>query len=208
MTNPRVNSTEGEVLFELVKRDGRREEYDGAKLARSLMRAGVAPYMLVGILDSVDPRPGMDTNSLRERVASELALRQPGAAKRYATTRSLTARATEQAGYGWVCMNPETMSRLNLRPGDTVWLSNEGTPAPFSIESLQDVEPGRVWLNPREMSAMGVSNGTRLAASTVYHEALPPGPRGREAGLAHLAGFDRLHHDLPRRIANQRRYNV
>ena len=46
-----------------------------------------------------------------------------------ALTCSLMARGTEQAGFGWVCLNPETVNRLGLRPGDTVWLSDNGTPS-------------------------------------------------------------------------------
>ena len=135
-------------MFDIVKRDGRREEYDRTKLARSLTRAGVAPYMLAGILDIITPNPGQDTRSLRADVESELERWQPSAARRYAFTRSLAAHGSEQAGYGWVCLNPETASRLGLRPGDTVWLSHDGTPAPFSIEGLEDVERGHAWLNP------------------------------------------------------------
>jgi hypothetical protein len=155
-------------MFELVKRNGRREEYDCAKLARSLTRAGVVPYMLAEVLDRVVSNPDRDTGTLRARVESVLALRQPTAARRYASTRSLTALGSEQAGYGWVCMNSETVSRLSLRPGDTIWLSHEGAAAPFSIESLSDVERGHAWLNTREMAAMGVRAGTRLAASSIY----------------------------------------
>lgn len=157
-----------EVTFEFVKRDGRREPYNEAKLARSLALAGMAPYMLAGILDAVDPKPGMDTNSLRRRIEYELALRQPRAAKRYATTRTLTARGSQQAGYGWVCIHPEDLTRLSLRPDDTVWLSHRGTTAPFSIQYLEDVERGHIWLNRREMSAMEVNDEDRLVASRVY----------------------------------------
>jgi hypothetical protein len=164
-----------ETPFELVKRDGRREEYDRTKLARSLVRAGVAPDMIAGILDSVAPNPDQDTGSLRANVDAELECWHPNAARRYATTRSLTARGSEQAGYGWVCVNPETVSRLGLTPGDTVWLSDSGTPAPFSVESHEDVEQGQVWLNPREMAAMDVREGMKLAASSIYLEtAVPP----------------------------------
>jgi hypothetical protein len=85
----------------------------------------------------------------------------------------LTVRGSEQAGFGWVCLNPETASRFGLRPGDTVWLSDEGTPAPFSIESREDIECGQAWLNPREMAAMGVRDGAKLAASGVYHGPSP-----------------------------------
>ena len=158
---------------EIVKRDGRREMYDGAKLARSLTRAGVAQHMLAGILDHVAPTQDQDTGSLRTRVESVLALRQPSAARRYASTCSLTARGSEQTGYGWICMNPETVSRLGLRPGDTVWLSYDGATAPFSIESLADVECGHAWLNSREMAAMGVRAETRIAASSIYQVASP-----------------------------------
>ncbi|MBN2465551.1 hypothetical protein JXD38_08015 [candidate division WOR-3 bacterium] len=161
--------------FELAKRDGHHEEYDIAKLARSLACAGVPSYMLAGILDAVDPRPGMDTNSLRERIERELALRQPLAAVRYTTTRTLTARGSRQAGYGWACINPEDLTRLSLRPGDTTWLSHEGTKAPFSVQCLEDVGRGHVWLNRREMAAMGVADGARLRAAGGHGErVLPP----------------------------------
>ena len=159
-----------ELSPELVKRDGRREEYDRAKLARSLMRAGVAPNTLAGALDRIVPEPNLDTGSLRARIESELELLQPSAARRYATTRTLTARGSEQAGYGWACLNPETVSRLGLRPGDAVWLGHEGAPAPFSIECHEGVERGQAWLNPGEMAAMGVRDGVKLAASSVYYE--------------------------------------
>ena len=161
-------------MFELLKRDGQREEYDRAKLARSLMRAGVAPYMIAGILDAVAPIPDQDTGSLRANVEAELESWHPNAARRYATTRCLVVSASEQAGYGWVCLNPETVNRLGLKPGDTVWLGHEGTPASFSIESHEGVERGQAWINPREMAAMGVREGTKLAASSIYHETSLP----------------------------------
>ena len=160
--------------FELVKRDGRREEYDRSKLARSLLRAGVTPYTAAGTLAQVEPGPDMDTGSLRARVEAELERRQPSAARRYATTRSLIARAAEQSGFGWVCLNPDTVNRLGLRPGDTVWLNDKRTPAPFTIESREDVERGHAWLNPGEMAVMGLGDGARLTAAATYQE-VPPG---------------------------------
>jgi len=92
---------------------------------------------------------------------------------RRASDCSLTVRGSEQAGFGWVCLNPETVRRLGLKPGDSVWLGEGGMPAPFSIES-RDVKYGEAWLNPREMAAMGVRDGERLTASSVYHG--PPLP--------------------------------
>jgi hypothetical protein len=162
------------AVFELVKRDGRREAYHPQKLVRSLLRAGLAPRMLVETVAKVRPWPGLDTDSLRTWVEYELSLRQPSAAHRYATTRSLVARSSEQSGFGWACMNTETVRRLGLRHGDAVWLCQEQTPAPFSIDSRADVERGQAWLNPREMAAMGVRDGTRLAASSDFHDRSAP----------------------------------
>lgn len=101
-----------EVMFELVKRDGRRDEYDRAKLARSLMRAGVAPYMLEGILDSVAPNPDQDTGSLRASIESELKQWQPAAARRYARTRRLHAFGSGDFTLGSVCLHPDTAARF------------------------------------------------------------------------------------------------
>jgi hypothetical protein len=160
-------------MFELVKRDGRRQQYDRAKLVRSLMRAGARLDMIARALALIEPWPGLNTTVLRSRVEAELERRQPNAARRYATTRSFVVHPSEQAGYGWVCMNPEAASRLGLRSGDTVWLCDGGTQAPFSIDSCENVAPGQAWLNPREMAAMEAGEGIKLAASSAYHEARP-----------------------------------
>jgi len=162
------------VVFELVKRDGRREAYQPQKLVRSLLQAGLAPRMLVETVAKVLPWPGIDTDSLRTWVEYELSLRQPSAAHRYATTRSLVARSSDQSGFGWACINPETVCRLGLRHGDAVWLWQEQTPAPFSIDSRTDVDRGQAWLNPREMAAMGIRDGSRLEASSVFHDRSAP----------------------------------
>jgi formylmethanofuran dehydrogenase subunit D len=121
----------------------------------------------------VNGRDGQQEEFDREkltRVEFAPPLGQPTTACRCATTRNLIARASEQSGYGWVCLNPETVSRLGLRPGDAVWLSDGGTPAPFSIESHETVEHGQAWLNPREMAAMEVQDGDKLTAASAYHE--------------------------------------
>ena len=108
------------------------------------------------------------------RVESGPPLGQSSIAGRHATICNLIARASEQSGYGWVRLNPETVSQLGLRPGDSVWLSDGGTPSPFSIESHEAVEHGQAWLNPREMAAMEVREGTKLAASSTYYETSVP----------------------------------
>jgi hypothetical protein len=57
------------------------------------------------------------------------------------------------------------MNRLGLKPGDSVWLNDKESPAPFSIESREEVKLEEAWLNPREMAAMGVRDRARLTAS-------------------------------------------
>lgn len=184
-----METTDREVVFDLIKRDGRREVYDRRKLARSLLRAGLVPHMLVGTIARVRPCPGIDTDSLRGRIEYELSLRQPSAAHRYANTRGLVARSSELSGFGWACLNPETVRRLGLRHGDAVWLWQKQTPAPFSIDSRADVAYGQAWLNPREMAAMETGEGTKLSASSEFYDRSartegPPKHRGTAGVIA------------------------
>ena len=119
-------------------------------------------------------------------------LGHPISARRHATIRDLVVRASEQSGHGWVCLNPETVGWLGLRPGDAVWLSDGGAPAPFSIESHEAVVRGQAWLNPREMAAMEVRDGDKLTAASTYNEASSllerPQVNGRKAFTGWHAG--------------------
>lgn len=156
-----------EVWFQLVKRDGRREQYDRTKLARSLSRAGVAPYMLGGILSIIAPNPDQDTGSLRASIESELKGWQPTAARRYGKTRRLYAYGSIAVARGSVGLHPETTGRLGVKSGDTVWLGENGTWAPFCAETMAQIEPGQVWLNSADLSDKGINPGARLLATGV-----------------------------------------
>jgi hypothetical protein len=155
-------------MFDILKHDGRREEYDRAKLARSLMGAGVAPYMLAGILDAVTPIPDQDTGSLRASIESELESWHPAAARRYAQTRRPHAFGSGALAHGVVALHSETMTRFEVKPGDTVWLGESETRAPFTVETLAQVEPGQAWLNSADLAGMGLNPGARLLATGVY----------------------------------------
>jgi hypothetical protein len=168
-------ATKGEVMFELVKRDGRHEKYDPTKLARSLTRAGVAPYMLAGILDSVAPNPDEDTGSLRADVESELECWQPTAARRYAQTRRVYAFGSEVVVRGSVVLDPEALVRLGVKPGDFVWLGENGTWVPFTVETMAQTRPGQVWLNSADLAGMDVNPGARLLATGAHPEPLRHG---------------------------------
>jgi hypothetical protein len=164
-----------EVSFELVKRDGRREEYDRAKLARSLERAGVAPYLLSGILDTVAPNPNQDTGSLRANVESELEGWHPAAARRYAQTRRLHAFGSSAFARGSVSLHPETIARFRAKPGDAVWLGANGTWVPLTVEAMAQIEAGQAWLNSADLARMGIHPGSRLLATVVCPARLRPG---------------------------------
>jgi len=150
-----------------VKRDGRHEKYDCTKLARSLTRAGVASYMLAGIMNSLAPIPDQDAASLRADVESELANWQPTAARRYAQTRRVYALGSEVAARGSVILCPETAALCGVKPGDTIWLGDNGTWVPLVLESMAQVKPGQAWLNRADFARIGANPGARLLASGV-----------------------------------------
>jgi hypothetical protein len=154
-------------MFEIVKRDGRREQYDKTKLARSLVRAGVAPYMLAGILDSVAPNPDQDTGSLRANLESELGYWQPTAARRYAQTRRVCAFGYGALARGRLGLHLETMTRFGVGPGDTVWVGENGTWVPLAVETTAQIEPGQAWLHSAVLADMGINPGARLLATGV-----------------------------------------
>jgi hypothetical protein len=162
-------------MFDLLKRDGRREEYDRTKLARSLMRAGVAPYMLAGILDAVTPIPDQDTGSLRANVESELLCWHPTAARRYAQTHRVRAFGSRALAHGVVGLHPETVTRFGVKPGDTVWLGENGDRVLLSVKTLGRIAPDQAWLNSADMAGMGLNSGARLLATGVCPTALRHG---------------------------------
>jgi hypothetical protein len=160
-----MDSARREASFDLLKRDGRREAYDRAKLTRSLVRAGVASYMLPGILDTVAPNPGQDTGSLRANVEAELEAWHPNAARRYAQTRRVYACGSGALVRGSVGLHPETTTSFGVKPGDTIWLGENETRLPLTVETMPQVEPGQVWLNSADLAGMGVCPGARLLAT-------------------------------------------
>ena len=154
--------------FEVVKRDGRCEEYDRAKLVRSLVRAGVAPFMLAGILDSVTPNPGQDTRALRASVESELEQWQPAAARRYAQTRRLRVFGSGAFALGSVILHPETAARFGTRREDTLWLGEDGAWVPLILETRAQIEPDQAWLRSAILADMGINPGARLLVTRSF----------------------------------------
>ena len=152
-------------MFEIVKRDGRREEYARSKLARSLLRAGVAPYMLEGILDTVAPYPDQDTGSLRASIESELENWHPAAARRYAQTRRVPAFGSGAIARGRVDLHPETLARFRVIPGNPLWLGENGARVPLIVETTKQIGLNQAWLNSADLTNLGVHPGARLLTS-------------------------------------------
>ena len=180
-----MDSTREAPSFEIVKRDGRSEEYNEAKLVRSLTRAGVAPFMLAGILHSVTPNPDQDTRALRASVESELEQWQPAAARRYAQTRRLRAFGSGAFALGSVSLRPETAERFGTRHGDTLWLGENGAWVPLVVETRAQIEPDQAWLHSAILADMGTNPGARIPATRVF-----PGMPRRDVLSAQVARQD------------------
>jgi hypothetical protein len=163
-----MNSARGVHSFEIVKRDGRREEFNREKLARSLIGAGVAPFMLAGILDSVTPNPDQDTRALRASVESELEQWQPAAARRYAQTRRFRVFGSGAVALGSVSLHPETAARFGTTRGDNLWLGENGAWVPLVVETRAQVEPDQAWLRSAVLADMGINPGARILATRVF----------------------------------------
>jgi hypothetical protein len=155
-------------MFELVKRDGRREEYDGAKLAQSLRLAGVPPFVLSEIVSRVGLRPITTTKGLRASIETELKRWHPDAAIRYAQTCRLHALGSNAIARGSVQLCPEMVARFGAKTGDTIWLRPNGTSVPLTVETVARVEPDQIWLNRADLARMGINPGTRLLVTGVW----------------------------------------
>jgi 2-phosphoglycerate kinase len=69
------------------KRAGHEEEFDKAKVERSMRKAGATETAARKIADGMKPRAGMATSEIRKHVADELRRNEPDAAKRYEAYR-------------------------------------------------------------------------------------------------------------------------
>ena len=74
----------------LKKHSGREEEYDRAKLERSLKRAGANETHAREVADKIKHREGMTASELGAEAARELRARNAEAASRYERTGALT----------------------------------------------------------------------------------------------------------------------
>jgi hypothetical protein len=156
-----------ETLFEIVKRDGRREGYARSKLARSLRQAGVPPYMLEGILDTVAPYPDQDTGSLRASIESELENWHPAAARRYAQTRRVPAFGSDAIARGRVDLHPETLAQFQVMPGNPLWLGENRARLPLIVETTKQIGLNQAWLNSADLADLDVNPGARILTSGV-----------------------------------------
>jgi hypothetical protein len=180
-----MESARRDPSFELVKRDGHHEEYNREKLARSLARAGVARYLLAGILDVVAPHPDEDTGLLRAIIECELEQWQPVAARRFAQTRRLHTFGSGALSLGSVNLHPETAARFGTRHGETIWLGENGAWAPLVVKTQAQVEPNQAWLNSAVLADMGIDSGSRLLVTSRF-----PGMPRRGTSNAPVAWHD------------------
>ena len=69
------------------KRSGKEEEFDRAKLERSLSQAGAKGETIRKVAETVKSREGMTTAEMRNNVIKELKRHDPETAKRYENFR-------------------------------------------------------------------------------------------------------------------------
>lgn len=69
------------------KRSGKEEEFDRAKLEKSLKNAGAKEETTRKVAETVKPREGITTSEMRNHVIKELKRHDPETAKRYENFR-------------------------------------------------------------------------------------------------------------------------
>jgi len=67
----------------LKKRSGKEEEFDRAKLEKSLRNAGSKEETTRKVAETIKPREGLTTAEMRNHVVNELKRHDPDTAKRY-----------------------------------------------------------------------------------------------------------------------------
>ena len=144
------------------KRSGETEKFDKAKLERSLRKARVDEKTAMDITNRVSEKELNTTDEIRNMVAEELRKTDAKAAERYEDTRRLAARAAVDAAKGIARLAEETMTRLNLKAGDTINLCHEDHKYTVKAERAA-VGAKEIRLHEEDLKALGVTDGTQIA---------------------------------------------
>jgi len=145
-----------------MKKDGRREKFDRAKIERSLKKAKVDEKMAKEITNKILPKEGMTTHEIRRNVVKELRTRNEKAANQYENTHRLIAKKSIKAAQGMVQLNEETMNRLKLKGGDTINVIHLGESKTLKVEKGL-LKNNEINLNEKDLRNIGASEGIRIS---------------------------------------------
>jgi len=152
----------GEEMANVMKRDGRSEDFNNQKIKLSVLRAGANEKVASEVANTILESNAMTTANIRMAVTEELRKRNPESAKNYENTRRLTARKAIDAARGTVRISEEIMKRLDIKPGDPVELRHGNNThrmkADKGASSARDIN-----LNHEDLKTLGVTEGLRIA---------------------------------------------
>ena len=144
------------------KRSGETEKFDKAKIERSLRKARADEKTATDIANRVSEKEVNTTDEIRNMIAEELRKTDAKAAEQYKDTRRLAARAAVDAAKGIARLAEETMTRLNLKAGDTIDLCHEDHKHTVKTEKAA-VGAKEIRLHEEDLKALGVTDGTQIA---------------------------------------------
>ena len=146
----------------MKKKDGRKENFDRAKIERSLKKAKVDEKTAKEIANKVILREGMTTEEIRRNVVKELRNKNEKAAKLYENTHRLIARKSIKAAHGMVQLNEETMNWFKLKGGDTINVIHSGESKMLKVEKGL-LKNNEIYLNEKDLRNIGASEGMRIS---------------------------------------------
>jgi 2-phosphoglycerate kinase len=150
------------VVENVRKRSGETEKFEKTKLERSLRKARADEKTATDIANRVSEKEVNTTQEIRNMVVEELRKTDTEAAERYENTRRLAARAAVDAAKGIARLAEETMTRLNLKAGDTIDLCHEDHKHTVKAERAT-VGAKEIRLHEEDLKSLGITDGTQIA---------------------------------------------
>ncbi len=144
------------------KRSGETEKFDKAKIERSLRKARADEKTATDIANRVSEKEVNTTDEIRNMIAEELRKTDAKAAEQYKDTRRLAARAAVDAAKGIARLAEETMTRLNLKAGDTIDLCHKDHKHTVKTEKAA-VGAKEIRLHEEDLKSLGITDGTQIA---------------------------------------------
>ncbi len=144
------------------KRSGETEKFEKTKLERSLRKARADEKTATDIANRVSEKEVNTTQEIRNMVVEELRKTNTEAAERYEDTRRLAAKAAVDTAKGIARLAEETMTRLNLKAGDTIDLCHEDHKHTVKAERAT-VGAKEIRLHEEDLKSLGITDGTQIA---------------------------------------------